>query len=69
VRRDGTPVPGNAGGGVAVLSELRLTRPFGRFLRLARLSRAVDVFDRLVSRNLKRLGRIVPAGPAPHRFP
>jgi hypothetical protein len=52
-----------------VLSELRLTRPLGVALRRGRLSPVVDAFDRLVSRHLKRLGKFVPAGPAPHRFP
>jgi predicted DCC family thiol-disulfide oxidoreductase YuxK len=69
VLRDGTPVPGDAGGGVAVLSELRLTRPLGRALRALRAGPLVDAVDKLVSRHRSALGRVVPDGPAPRRFP
>lgn len=69
VRRDGTPVPGDEGGGVALLSELRLTRPFGSLLKASHLSRAVDVFDKGLARHRKRLSAIVPDGPAPRRYP
>jgi hypothetical protein len=69
VRRDATPVPGDAGGGIALLLELRLTRPLGRFLRAARAETLVDVLDKLVSRHRGRLGRLVPNGPAPRRYP
>jgi hypothetical protein len=69
VLRDGTPVQGDRGGGVALFSELRLTRPLGRVLRTLRAGRLVDALDRLVSRHRSRLGRFVPEGPAPRRFP
>jgi hypothetical protein len=69
VLRDGTPIPGDRGGGVAVLAELRLTRPLGLALRALRLSPAVDALDRLAARRRGRLGRFVPDGPAPRRFP
>jgi len=69
VLNDGTPVPGDRGGGVALLAEVRLTRPLSRFLRALRLSRLVDASDRLVSRHRGRLGRLVLDGPAPRRYP
>jgi hypothetical protein len=69
VLRDGTPVPGDRGGGVVLLAELRPTRPLGLLLRRLRLSALVDALDRLVARNRGRLGRFVPDGPAPRRFP
>ena len=69
VLRDGTPVPGNDGGGIAVFAEVRLTRPLGRALRALRAGALLDALDRLVSRHLGRLGRLVPDGPAPRRYP
>jgi hypothetical protein len=69
VLRDGTPMSGVRGGGVALLVELRLTRPLGLMLRVLRLSPLVDAIDRLVSRYRRRLGRFVPDGPAPRRYP
>jgi len=69
VLRDGTPVPGNHGGGVALFLELRRTRSLGRLLRGARASGVVDAADRLVSRYRGRLGRLVPDGEAPRRYP
>jgi hypothetical protein len=67
--RDGTLVPGDAGGGVALLAELRLTRPLGRFLRVVRAEPLVDALDKFVSRHRGRLGRLVPDGRAPRRYP
>jgi hypothetical protein len=69
VRRDGTPVPGDEGGGVEVLAELALTRPLGVALRALGLSGTVDALDKLVARYRSRLGRIVPEGTAPRRYP
>lgn len=69
MRRDGTPVPGDEGGGVSLLRELRLTRPVGSLLQALRLSRAVDVFDKALARHRKQLSAIVPDGPAPRRYP
>ncbi len=66
---DGTPVAGDAGGGVRVLSELRLTRPLGRTLGALRLSWLIDLFDKVVARYRKTLGDLVPDGPAPCRYP
>lgn len=67
--RDGTPVPGDGGGGVALLTELRLTRRLGRLLGRAGASPLVDALDALVARHRGRLGRFVPDGPAPRRYP
>lgn len=69
VLRDGMPVPGDHGGGMALLQELRLTRPLGSLLRAARLSSAVDVFDRALARSRKQLSKVVPDGEAPRRYP
>jgi hypothetical protein len=69
VLRDGPPVAGDAGGGVVLLAELRLTRPLGRVLQRLGMSPVVDALDKLVARNRGRLGRFVPDGPAPRRFP
>ena len=69
VLRDGTPVAGNKGGGVAILSELRLTRPVGVMLRLLRLSPVVDFLDDQLAGQRARLGRFVPDRPALRRYP
>lgn len=69
VLRDGTPVPGDGGGGVLLLRELHWTRPLGAALHAVRATRLVDALDRLVARHRGRLGRFVPDGPAPRRFP
>jgi hypothetical protein len=69
VLRDGTPVPGDRGGGAALFVEVQLTRPLGRVLLALRLSPFIDAFDRLVSRHRRRLGRLVRDGPAPRRYP
>ena len=69
VTRDGTPIPGDAGGGIALLTELPPTRPIASLLRLLLAAPLVDAFDKLVSRHRGALGRVVPDGPAPRRFP
>ncbi|MGH3109691.1 MAG: hypothetical protein ACRDQT_02085 [Gaiellaceae bacterium] len=62
-------MPGDGGGAVALLVEMRLTRPLGTVLRSVHLSPALDAVDRFVSRHRARLGRFVPDGPVPRRFP
>jgi hypothetical protein len=69
VLHDGTPVPGDSGGGVALFAEVRLTHPLGRLLRALHASVVIDALDKLVARHRARLGRLVPDGPAPRRFP
>jgi hypothetical protein len=69
VLRDGTPIAGDAGGGVAALGELRLTSPLASGLRLVRASGLIDAFDKRIARNRGLLGRVVPDGPAPRRYP
>jgi hypothetical protein len=69
VLRDGTTVPGDAGGGVALLVEIRLTRPIGSLLRMLQTSPLIDALDKLVSRHRGALGRVVPDDPAPRRYP
>jgi hypothetical protein len=51
------------------LAEVRLTRPLGLLFRALRLSPVVDAVDNLVARYRKSLGRLVPDGPAPRRYP
>jgi len=69
VLRDGTLVPGDAGGGVALFAEVRLTRPIVRALRALHLVSPIDALDKFVARHRGGLGRLVPDGPAPCRFP
>jgi hypothetical protein len=69
VLRDGTPVAGDDGAGVLVLSELRATRPLGRVLQRIGARPLVDALDKLVASHRAGLGRIVPDGPAPRRYP
>ena len=66
---DGTPVPGDGGGGVALFAELRMTRPLARLLRAFRVSALLDALDKLVARQRAALGRLVPEGEAPRRYP
>jgi hypothetical protein len=69
ILRDGTPVAGDGGGGVKLFAEIQLTRPLGRLLGAFRLSSVIDALDKLLARYRKGLGRFVPEGPAPHRYP
>jgi hypothetical protein len=69
VLRDGTPIPGDGGGGIALFAEVRLTRPVGRALRALNASALVDALDKVLARHRIRLGRFVPEGPAPRRYP
>jgi predicted DCC family thiol-disulfide oxidoreductase YuxK len=69
VLRDGTPIAGDAGGGVALFAEVRLTRPLGRILRALHASTLIDALDKFVARHRGGLGRFAPEGPAPRRYP
>ena len=69
VLRDGTPVPGDGGAGLLLLREVRLTRLLGSVLAVLRASRLLDALDVRISRHRSRLGRLVPDGVAPRRFP
>jgi hypothetical protein len=69
VLRDGTPVPGDNGGGVALFLELRRTRPLGLLLRAAGASGLVDAGDKLLAGHRGRLGRLVPDREGPRRYP
>jgi hypothetical protein len=69
VHRDGAPVRLEAGGAVQLLAELRLTRRLARALEAVGASRLPDATVRLVSRHRTQLGRFVPDGPAPRRYP
>ena len=52
-----------------LFTEVQLTRPLGRVLRTLRLSPLIDVLDRVLTQYRKRMGRFVPEGPAPRRYP
>jgi len=69
VLRDGTPIAGDAGGGVVLLTEVRLTRPVGRALRALHASPLIDALGKFVARHRLRLGHFVPDGEAPRRYP
>jgi hypothetical protein len=69
VLRDGTTVAGDRGGGIAALLEMELTRPLGRVLHALRLGGLLDAIDTVFARLRKDIGKFVPDGPAPRRFP
>lgn len=69
VLREGTPVAGDKGGGVLLLASMHATRRLGRGLQSARLSGVIDMLDKILARGRKRLGRLVPDGPPPRRYP
>lgn len=69
ILRDGTPIPGNRGGGVALLSEMQTTRIIGRLLAILRLSPCIDALDRRFAVWRRWLSQFVPEGPAPRRYP
>jgi hypothetical protein len=69
VLRDGTPIPGDAGGGVALFAEVRLFRPLGRMLQVLHASALIDAIDKVAARHRGRLGHFVPEGPGPRRYP
>jgi hypothetical protein len=69
VLRDRNPVAGNQGAGVLLLAEMRLTRPLGHVFRVLQLSGLLDALDNLATRYRTRLGRFVPDGAAPRRYP
>ncbi len=69
VLQDGTAVAGDGGGALALFAEMQLTQPLGRLLRVLRLSPVFDTLDRLLARYRAALGRFVPEGPAPRRYP
>ena len=52
-----------------LFGEVKLTRPVARALGALHASGLVDALDKVAARNRGRLGRLVPEGPAPRRFP
>jgi predicted DCC family thiol-disulfide oxidoreductase YuxK len=66
-RPDGS-LTGYGAGVPELLAATRRGRLLGRLLRLLP-SGVLDAGYRLVARNRRRLGRLVPDGPAPRRFP
>jgi hypothetical protein len=69
VLEDGTPVAGDGGGLVPLLTTVGLTRPVGHVLGWLRLSPVLDLLDKVLSRSRGQLSRLVPDGPAPRRYP
>jgi hypothetical protein len=59
---------GHGAGGVDLLRSMRLTRPVGRLVARAPETLLDRVYE-LVARHRCRLGRLVPDGPGPRRFP
>jgi len=66
-RPDGS-LTGLGAGAPELLAAMRFTRPLGRVLALVPVG-ARDAVYRLVARNRGRLGRALPDGPAPRRYP
>ena len=69
VLRDGQALPGDGGAALPLLMELRLTRTLARALDALNAGPALDRLDALVARHRTWIGRLVPNGPAPRRFP
>ena len=67
VAPDGS-LAGYGAGVPALLATMRLTRPAGRLLALAP-DHVLDGAYGLLARNRGRVGRLLPDGPAPRRFP
>ena len=59
---------GTGAGAVELLAALRRTRPAARVLARAPEAPLEAVYH-AIARNRSRLGRLVPDGPAPRRFP
>jgi len=59
---------GDGTGGVELLRSMRLTRPAGRLVAAAP-GHVLDALYDVVARHRFLLGRFVPDGPAPRRFP
>lgn len=69
IRCDGAPIPGNPGGGVALLSEMQMTRWIGRLLAFFHLSPFIDALDRRFAVWRSWMSDFVPEGSAPRRYP
>lgn len=69
VQRDGIPLAGDAGGVVALMSELPGMRRLGYCLKSLKLSPAVDALDKLVAHYRGQLSRIVPDVTVIRRYP
>lgn len=67
VQPDGS-LTGLGAGVVPLLRAMRLTRPTARLVSLVP-DRALDTVYGVVARHRGQLGRLVPDGPAPRRFP
>ena len=69
VRRDATPVAGNNGGWIALLSEMRSTRLLSRLIAWLRLTRLLDWWADFLTKHRGKVADYLPEGPGPHRFP
>lgn len=66
---DGTPIPGNHGGGITLLRQLHRTRRVGQLLAVFHFSPLIDALDRRFAVWRRWLSRFAPEGPAPRRYP
>jgi hypothetical protein len=67
--RDGALIPGHPGGGVALLSQMHVTRLISRLLSTFHLSLFIDALDRRFAVWRSWMSDYVPDGPAPRRYP
>jgi predicted DCC family thiol-disulfide oxidoreductase YuxK len=65
---DGRMLSGGAAA-LGVLEQLSATRPFARIAAALHAQRAAEACYALVASNRDRLGRLVPDGPGPRRYP
>ena len=68
VLSDGRMLSGGAAA-LSVLARLPATRPLARTLTVLHAQRAAEAAYAIVARNRDRLGRLVPDGPGPRRYP
>jgi hypothetical protein len=69
VLRDRTPVPGDLGGGISLMTGLQATRQIGRLLTVLGLSRFIDALDHLLAQQRGWLSRFVPDVAVLRRYP
>jgi hypothetical protein len=69
ILRDQTPIPGDHGGGLALMAEIEATRLFSRLLIVLHLSPLVDALDRFVAQQRGWLSRFVPDVVVLRRYP
>jgi hypothetical protein len=68
VERDGT-LHSYGDGGLALLGHMHVTRPLARLLRRPRIERALDQLDLVIAGRRSTLGKLLPRGEGPRRYP